>query len=118
MKKVYICSPYRAANATELYRNLAYARELTRQAVDAGFAPITPHLYLTQCLDDKNDEERAAGMAVGEELLTLCDVMFVGDKYGISEGMKFEIALAKERGIRATKLTPAGYRMRDAQLRL
>ena len=114
MKKAYICSPYRAANATELDRNLAYAREITRQAVEAGFAPITPHLYLTQCLDDKNAEERAQGMAVGAELLTLCDVMFVGDKYGISEGMTSEIALAREHGIRITKMTPAGYRIRDA----
>lgn len=118
MKVAYICSPYRAANATELYRNLAYARELTRQAVDAGFAPITPHLYLTQCLDDKNDEERAAGMAVGEELLTLCDVMFVGDKYGISEGMVSEIAEARLQGIKVTGVSPEIYARQQKALRL
>lgn len=61
MRTVYICSPYRAENDIELTRNIEYAQSLTRQALNAGLAPITPHLYMTQCLDEKKEEERAAG---------------------------------------------------------
>lgn len=118
MKKAYICSPYRAETLRELDRNIAYAQELTRKAVDAGYAPITPHLYLTQCLDDRKENEREKGLEVGEELLILCDVMFVGDKYGISEGMASEIALAKDCGIKATALSPEIYAQRQKALRL
>lgn len=47
MRKVYICSPYRAKDGAELDRNIDYAQQLTRQALEAGLAPITPHLYIT-----------------------------------------------------------------------
>ena len=69
MRKVYICSPYRAKDGAELDRNIDYAQQLTRQALEAGLAPITPHLYMTQCMDDKKPEERARGMAAGLALL-------------------------------------------------
>lgn len=48
MRKVYICSPYRAKDGAELDRNIDYAQQLTRQALEAGLAPITPHLYGTK----------------------------------------------------------------------
>ena len=73
MRKVYICSPYRAKDGAELDRNIDYAQQLTRQALEAGLAPITPHLYMTQCMDDKKPEERAWGMAAGLALLKGCD---------------------------------------------
>ncbi len=57
-------------------------------------------------------------MAAGEELLILCDVLFVGDKYGISEGMASEIALAKDCGIKVTTLSPEIYAQRQKALRL
>jgi len=118
MKTAYICSPYRAANSNDLDRNIAYAQELTKKAIDAGFAPITPHLYLTQCLDDWKEDERKAGMAAAEELLLLCDVVFVGDRYGISEGMASEIAAAKIQGIKTTALSPEIYARQEKMLRL
>ena len=73
MRKVYICSPYRAKDGAELDRNIDYAQQLTRQALEAGLAPITPHLYMTQCMDDKKPEERARGMAAGLALLKGCE---------------------------------------------
>lgn len=57
-------------------------------------------------------------MAVGEELLTLCDVMFVGDKYGISEGMVSEIAEARLQGIKVTEVSPEIYARQQKALRL
>ncbi len=64
MRKVYICSPYRAKDGAELDRNIDYAQQLTRQALEAGLAPITPHLYMTQCMDDKGRKTACNGMAL------------------------------------------------------
>lgn len=47
MKRVYICSPFRAKDSAELDRNIDYAQELTRKALEAGLAPITPHIHNT-----------------------------------------------------------------------
>lgn len=99
MKRVYICSPYRAKDGAELDRNIEYAQQLTRQALEAGLAPITPHLYMTQCVDDNKPTERARGMAAGLALLKSCDFVIVGVKYGVSEGMDREIYTANTLGI-------------------
>lgn len=109
MKRVYICSPYRADNSMELDRNIAYAQELTREAIDAGYAPITPHLYITQCVNDKEVQERAAGLAVGLELIKSCGLLIIGSRYGISEGMQAEIAAAEREKIETTELRPMQY---------
>lgn len=94
MKLAYICSPYRAATSMQLDNNIEYAQALTRLALAAGLAPITPHLYLTQVTDDRKPDERAAGLAAGQALLGKCDALLVGNKYGTSEGMQAEIELA------------------------
>lgn len=94
-KLCYICSPYRG----HIEDNVVYARELTRLALDNGYAPITPHLYLTQVLDECDPEQRALGMAAGSELLKQCRYILIGSRYGISEGMLGEIQLATELGL-------------------
>ena len=99
MMKVYVCSPYRAGDSAELDRNIEYAQALTRQALKAGLAPITPHLYMTQCLDERKPQERAQGLTAGLALLKGCDFVIVGGKYGISEGMCREIETADRLGI-------------------
>lgn len=93
-KLCYVCSPYRGNTA----RNVAYAQELTRRAVLKGYAPITPHLYITQALDDEDRAERALGMEAGMHLLTPCEAVMIGGRYGISEGMGYEIGLAHRLG--------------------
>lgn len=111
MRKVYICSPYRAKNGAELDRNIDYAQALTKQAIEAGLAPITPHLYMTQCLNEDKPEERAAGMAAGLALLKSCDFVIVGVKYGISEGMSAEIAAADAAGIEVVNVDKLRYKL-------
>lgn len=103
MMKVYICSPYRAMDGAELDRNIEYAQAITKQALKAGLAPITPHLYMTQCLDESKVQERAQGLAAGLEILKGCDFVIVGDKYGISKGMRQEIETANRLGIAVVK---------------
>ena len=111
MRTVYICSPYRAADSAQLDRNIDYAQALTKQAIEAGLAPITPHLYMTQCLNEDKPEERAAGMAAGLTLLKRCDFVIVGVKYGISEGMSAEIAEADAAGIEVVNADKLRYKL-------
>ena len=103
-KLVYICSPYQG----EVERNLQYARELTRIALDNDFVPITPHLYLTQVVNDEVPEEREKGMAAGKELLKHCEYILIGSRYGLSAGMLEEIELALEYGTIELAQTKAG----------
>ena len=91
MKTAYICSPY----SGDTKRNKQYARELTAHAIQLGYAPITPHLYITECLDDNEPEQRDVGLTIALELLNKCDVIYVGDTYGISDGMEREIVKAR-----------------------
>ncbi len=111
MRKVYICSPYRAKNSAQLDRNIDYAQALTKRALEAGLAPITPHLYMTQCLNEDKPEERAAGMAAGLTLLKSCDFVIVGVKYGISEEMSAEIAAADAAGIEVVNADKLRYKL-------
>lgn len=92
---LYVCSPYRG----EIRRNKEYARELTRAAINSGFAPVTVHLYLTEVLDDNNPQERSQGMAAGQDIMKQCSYILVGAKYGLSEGMREEITLAVRKGL-------------------
>ena len=98
MKKVYICSPYRADTKEGLERHIEYAKEVTRRIALQGCIPVTPHLYLTQCLDDNDPAERAAGMSIALGLIDVCDILIVCDKYGLSEGMQSEIRYAQKQG--------------------
>ncbi|MFQ9858163.1 MAG: DUF4406 domain-containing protein [Ruminococcus callidus] len=91
---LYVCSPYRG----DTKRNKEYARKLTRAALDNGFIPVTAHLYLTEATDDTNPEERVRGMAAGMKILENCKYILIGDRYGISEGMKAEMTFAAVKG--------------------
>ena len=93
MKKIYICSPLRGDYEQNIENAILYCREVIRE----GHIPIAPHLYFTQFLDDAKPDERNIGLKFGLELVKLCDKVYV---YGEpSEGMKAEIALAKQMGI-------------------
>lgn len=94
MKLVYVCSPYKAQEPEILKRNIKYARELTRDILLRGEAPVTTHLYMTQALREHIEDERNIGLAAGGEIIKRCDKLYVGNKYGISQGMKNEIHLA------------------------
>lgn len=92
---VYICSPYRGETPGKVQEHVEYARELTKDALMRGYAPITPHLYITQCVDDADGDERRMGMRAGLELLGECNAIIVGCRHGISEGMEEELKWAE-----------------------
>jgi hypothetical protein len=89
-----VCSPYRG----DTKRNKEYARKLTRAAINNGFVPVTVHLYLTEVTDDQNPEERSRGMAAGMKILENCKYILIGNRYGISDGMKAELTFAAVKG--------------------
>lgn len=91
---VYICSAYRG-NVKE---NVEQARKYSRYAVEAGYIPITPHIYFTQFLDDNNDAERQQAIEMNMQLLMHCKEIWVfGNE--ISTGMSYEIMKAQEYNI-------------------
>lgn len=101
---VYVCSPYRG----DTERNVTYAKELTRAVLEYGYTPITPHLYLTQALNDEIPKERELGLLAGQELLKHCEYILIGWRYGISDGMQQEIMIAREVGLKELALTKKG----------
>ena len=64
-----------------------------------GHSAVAPHLYITNCLNDSKSEERKRGLEASLEILKKCDVVYVGQKFGISKGMAAEIKEAETLGI-------------------
>ena len=91
MKRVFICSPYRG----NIVENTHNAEHYCKMAIKAGFLPIAPHLYFTRFFNEDSEEERDIGIAMGIELMHLCDEMWVFGK--ATEGMKREIKAWKGR---------------------
>ena len=83
-KLAYICSPYRG-NAYKRIRNIAYARHITRVALELGYTPITTHLYLPQILNDDIPAQRRRGLRAGKEILETCGTIIIGARYGIRD---------------------------------
>ena len=86
-RTAYICSPYRG----DVERNVAYAKALAARAIKLGYAPIVPHLYIPQILDENSEADRALGLALALALLRKSDLVIVGTLYGISPGMDGEL---------------------------
>lgn len=95
MKTVYICSPYRGKDEKEVAEHTAYAVELMEFALTAGVAPIVPHLYFPQVLDDSIESDREIALRCGRTFLRTVDMAIAGCRYGISDGMEEEIILAQ-----------------------
>lgn len=98
MKKVYICSRYRADGRHTVESNIERALYACSIALSKGYAPIAPHLIYPRCLDDAEPHDRTLGMDVARVWIPVCDELW---QWGatVSEGMAQEIALAAETGI-------------------
>lgn len=116
---IYICSPYRGEWTGEesenpnRERNAAYARaiinELLTHDTDGKIHDIVaPHLYYPQF----SALGRERGLQMARERLELCDIMVVGERFGVSEGMDGEIKQAEQMGIAIRRIdlaSEAGY---------
>jgi hypothetical protein len=111
MKTVFIVSPLRGTTTqlakcitdeerADLFEaNLALAESLCHEVTIKGHAAFAPHVFYPLFLDDRKSEERALGMKAGHAWLLKADEAWVYLKYGASEGMRAEIALAMEQRI-------------------
>ena len=98
MKRVFICSRYRADATHTTENNIERALYACAYATIHGYAPYAPHLYLPRYLDDEYPSNREVGMAIGREFLSVCDEVW---QWGatVSEGMAAELAYANKLGI-------------------
>ncbi|MBO6292749.1 MAG: hypothetical protein J6N51_10930 [Selenomonas sp.] len=94
MKKVYICSRYRADARHTVQENIDRAYFACGWALSHGYAPFAPHLIYPHCLDDNDPDERKLGIEAGLAFLADCDEVW---QWGatVSEGMAKELAMAK-----------------------
>ena len=97
MTLVIIESPY----AGDIEQNVHYARRCVRDAVLRGEAPIASHLLYTQpgILNDGVSEERQLGIEAGLAWLKVAELTAVYTDHGISQGMKYGIQAAMDKGI-------------------
>lgn len=97
MRLVIIESPY----AGDVEANVEYARKCVRDSLLRGEAPIASHLLYTQpgILNDDIPEERQHGIDAGLAWRVRAQASVVYTDRGISRGMEYGIAAAKEAGL-------------------
>lgn len=96
---IYVCSPLRGDVERNIKRAIGYSRYIYCQ----GGIPLAPHVIFTTFLGDAVSEERAAGMEMGLELLSVCDELWAFGET-VSEGMAGEMAAAERLGLRVKQI--------------
>lgn len=101
MRRVILESPYAAPTAHEIEINVEYARRCVRDSLSRGEAPIASHLLYTQpgILRDEVHEERKWGIDAGLAWRAVAEASVVYTDRGMSKGMLYGIAAAKDAGI-------------------
>ena len=96
MRLVILESPF----AGDEQANIDYARLCVRDSLMRGEAPIASHLLYTQptILDDSVPEERQHGIDAGLAWRAVANRSVVYTDRGITRGMEYGIAAAKEAG--------------------
>jgi len=109
MRLVILESPFAAPTPEGIASNVEYARACARDALLKGGAPLLSHLLYTQpgILDDTVPSERALGIAAGLAWGVHAQATVVYTDRGISPGMRYGIATAKQAG------RPVEYRSLD-----
>jgi hypothetical protein len=94
MKRVYIAAPLTG----DVAGNMEKVKEYARYAFECGVTPVIPHFYAL-ILNDANPAEREMGLKAGLSLLWAVDEVWC---FGgaVTPGMKDELALARQRGIK------------------
>lgn len=94
MRLVIIESPY----AGDIESNVEYARAAVRDSLARGEAPIASHLLYTQpgILCDEKPDERQCGIDAGLAWRHVSEATVVYTDLGMSAGMEYGIAKAKE----------------------
>jgi len=86
---IYVCSPLKG----DIAGNIEKARLYCKLVIKAGYIPLSTHMLFNGVLDDTNPQEREVALTAGEEMLRLCDEVWIfGDT--VSDGMRREIEAA------------------------
>ncbi|MCD8013344.1 MAG: hypothetical protein LUG99_09240 [Lachnospiraceae bacterium] len=105
---IFICSKCRPDSENEegwkkeWAINMDRGLEASRFVSMLGFIPFCPHIYATQFLDEREEDEREMGIRIGQAWLKLCKELWIFGYAGtasISKGMRAEIHMAKNHGI-------------------
>ncbi len=101
MRLVIIESPFAGETKEIINDNIEYARACVRDSLLRGEAPIASHLLYTQegILLDEVPEERQHGIDAGLAWRRVAQASVVYTDRGISNGMEYGIAAAKEANI-------------------
>jgi len=96
MRLVIVESPY----AGDIEANVEYARRCMADCLARGEAPYASHLLYTQpgVLRDEIPAEREAGIRAGFAWRQVADATIVYTDLGVTHGMAYGIADAKQRG--------------------
>ena len=97
MRRVILESPY----AGDVEANVAYARAAVRHSLLRGEAPMASHLLYTQpgVLRDEVADERQHGIDAGLAWRGVADASVVYTDMGVTPGMEYGIAAAREAGL-------------------
>ena len=109
--KIYVCSPYRPAKSKvrpseleayfeEINRNVENAKQYCNYIIRTSpdTLPVAPHIYLTQFLDDREEDDRNLALATDRLLVGECNQLWVfGER--VSDGMAAEISEAARLGL-------------------
>lgn len=105
MRRVILESPFAGQGgalraAIGRWRNRRYARRCMRDSLGRGEAPIASHLLYTQrgVLNDNDPVEWQRGIAAGLAWGCVAEATVVYVDRGISKGMSYGIARAKQEG--------------------
>lgn len=96
MRKVYISSPFHSDDPEIKKRNIEYAKECMKDSIERGEIPFASHLLYPQVLNDDISEEREKGIEISLNFMTVCDKVIFYVDWGMSEGMRKEIIIAKK----------------------
>lgn len=97
MKRIFVCSPYRAVRPKDVDLNIARALRACSEIFKAGHAPFAPHLIYPRVLDDSVEHDRNLGISAGISWLLSADEMWVFGARAMgecSDGMKEEVRYA------------------------
>jgi hypothetical protein len=111
MKRVLIESPFAAPTPEQHAEHIRYARACLKDSLQKNEAPLASHLLYTQpgVLDDTIPHERQWGIDAGVEWYKVAEACIVYTDCGISKGMQYGIAKAKELGISVEYRTVPGW---------
>lgn len=101
MRRVVLESPYGSPDPLEVEANVAYAKRCMLDCLARGDAPIASHLLWTQdgLLDDRNPEQRTAGIEAGLSWIPVADAgVFYVDR-GASPGMRAAVERYQRFGV-------------------